>query len=472
MGGYDLENKITITILFALTGVYLYLLLSPSQPHLPTNPLNVVITRDSQAAYDEFMKGLRDYESLGQYKYEGNFVDDKFNYSGSGSFESSWEEWAALRGSSQEQRDDFFLDPSEAGLNKYGGSGSGSGIGEGGYDDDQNIEVITPSSDFLCVTGWLTIRSQVNYKYLWMHGNEQQWMGASATMDTPMHRKTFYIQPVYPNCQDSQSQNRSGWSVLREGDSKSFIQLISPNHTTARHVTDNSSNQDSSLDHITTSIYSSEMWVVKLGTENLEEALSDPSYHFLLESDGFVLHRESLAFINVIPESDYPVRGHSGGWNRKKPATREFGAAMHYAMINESVVLEAIQHELEEEKEAKEQDENFIQLIQTYSNPHHEKRVISFGLYGSKPKYTIGAIRNVELQKIYFPGWICRFYVTSDVPKEILDQLIGLGAEIKEIPSGMGYTSGMFWRFLVASDPTVDRYIIRDSDSRLNARDR
>jgi hypothetical protein len=29
----------------------------------------------------------------------------------------------------------------------------------------------------------------------------------------------------------------------------------------------------------------------------------------------------------------------------------------------------------------------------------------------------------------------------------------------------------MFWRFLVADDPTVDRYIVRDSDSRLNARE-
>jgi hypothetical protein len=36
----------------------------------------------------------------------------------------------------------------------------------------------------------------------------------------------------------------------------------------------------------------------------------------------------------------------------------------------------------------------------------------------------------------------------------------------------MGYASGMFWRFLVAGDPTVDRYIVRDVDSRLNARDR
>jgi hypothetical protein len=40
------------------------------------------------------------------------------------------------------------------------------------------------------------------------------------------------------------------------------------------------------------------------------------------------------------------------------------------------------------------------------------------------------------------------------------------------VPAGMGYSSGMFWRFMVASDSTVDRYIVRDVDSRLNARDR
>ena len=34
-----------------------------------------------------------------------------------------------------------------------------------------------------------------------------------------------------------------------------------------------------------------------------------------------------------------------------------------------------------------------------------------------------------------------------------------------------GAIAGMFWRFLVADDPSVDRFIVRDSDSRLNARD-
>jgi hypothetical protein len=54
----------------------------------------------------------------------------------------------------------------------------------------------------------------------------------------------------------------------------------------------------------------------------------------------------------------------------------------------------------------------------------------------------------------------------------VIATLKGLGAEILPVPSGMGYSSGMFWRFMVAVDSTVDRYIVRDVDSRLNARDR
>jgi hypothetical protein len=58
------------------------------------------------------------------------------------------------------------------------------------------------------------------------------------------------------------------------------------------------------------------------------------------------------------------------------------------------------------------------------------------------------------------------------VPKDIIDKITALGGEVVTIPSGMGYISGMFWRFMVAVDDSVDRYIIRDADSRLNARDR
>ena len=95
-----------------------------------------------------------------------------------------------------------------------------------------------------------------------------------------------------------------------------------------------------------------------------------------------------------------------------------------------------------------------------------ENRVISFGLYGNATKYCTGAVRNAELSLIYFPGWKCRFYITKDVPAEIVSRLKELKAELIYVKE-----RSMFSRFLVASDKTVDRYIVRDADSRLNARD-
>ena len=67
---------------------------------------------------------------------------------------------------------------------------------------------------------------------------------------------------------------------------------------------------------------------------------------------------------------------------------------------------------------------------------------------------------------------VCRFYVTSDVPSDTIDALKKLGAEVELVPAGMGYSSGMFWRFMPAADSSVDRFVVRDVDSRLNARDR
>ena len=76
-----------------------------------------------------------------------------------------------------------------------------------------------------------------------------------------------------------------------------------------------------------------------------------------------------------------------------------------------------------------------------------ENRVISFGLYGNLPRYTIGAIRNMELRSIYFPDWICRFYVASNVPSNITNALRELGAQIVHV-----HEKSMFSRFAVAGD--------------------
>ena len=99
------------------------------------------------------------------------------------------------------------------------------------------------------------------------------------------------------------------------------------------------------------------------------------------------------------------------------------------------------------------------------------KKLISFSLWGENPKYTIGAIENAKLAKVFYPGWAVRFYVSSFVDSEIKEQLKSLSAEIIEMPEKGNWTS-MFWRFQAGFDPTVDLTIFRDTDSRLNSRER
>jgi hypothetical protein len=96
-------------------------------------------------------------------------------------------------------------------------------------------------------------------------------MGATATIDTPLHRKSFKMIPANESCQNE------GWVLLQEGDTKGFLLMV------AR-----------------TSKYAADEWVVKVGTEDLDEARNDTQYHFLIEEDGYVLNKRSMAFITGI----------------------------------------------------------------------------------------------------------------------------------------------------------------------------
>ena len=40
-------------------------------------------------------------------------------------------------------------------------------------------------------------------------------------------------------------------------------------------------------------------------------------------------------------------------------------------------------------------------------------KIISFSLWGDKPQYVVGAIKNAELAKEIFPEWKCRFYIDN-----------------------------------------------------------
>jgi hypothetical protein len=100
------------------------------------------------------------------------------------------------------------------------------------------------------------------------------------------------------------------------------------------------------------------------------------------------------------------------------------------------------------------------------------KKLITFSLWGSNPKYTVGAIRNAVLATILYPDWLCRYYVGKSVPNEIVQTLKNFNnVEIIEMEEE-GNWSGMFWRFYPASEQDVDVMISRDCDSRLSLREK
>lgn len=100
------------------------------------------------------------------------------------------------------------------------------------------------------------------------------------------------------------------------------------------------------------------------------------------------------------------------------------------------------------------------------------KKVISFSLWGSDPRYTLGALQNASLARIVYPGWVCRFYIGRSTPSTIISLLECYNnVEIISMQEDGDWT-GMFWRFMAAADPEVDVCIVRDCDSRLWLREK
>ena len=98
-------------------------------------------------------------------------------------------------------------------------------------------------------------------------------------------------------------------------------------------------------------------------------------------------------------------------------------------------------------------------------------KIISFSLWGSNPKYTVGAIKNAELANEIYPGWICRFYVANDVPLPIILNLEQFdNVQVVQMSEPGNWTS-TFWRFTPASEDDVEIMISRDTDSRLTNRE-
>jgi len=99
------------------------------------------------------------------------------------------------------------------------------------------------------------------------------------------------------------------------------------------------------------------------------------------------------------------------------------------------------------------------------------RNIIAFSLWGNDPVYIKPAIINALIAPIIYPGWRARFYCDDSVAPESIKQLKENQAEVI-ITESKGAFHGLFWRFLVASDPEIDRFLIRDCDAVLNCQER
>ncbi len=97
--------------------------------------------------------------------------------------------------------------------------------------------------------------------------------------------------------------------------------------------------------------------------------------------------------------------------------------------------------------------------------------IIAFSLWGDDYMYAQGILENIKLAATVFPGWVCRVYHDASVPQIVLKQLQNNATELVSVAGTLANLHGGFWRFDVASDPSIDHFIIRDADGRLNDRD-
>jgi hypothetical protein len=129
------ENMITIAILGTLASIYVYILLSPSQPHLLARPRNFVLHKDTLEAYKLFYENFKKeqfpiYESWGQ---SSNFS----------STDGAYGEWGT-----KGEQDDFFMNDYKDDTFR---NSSGSKVGASVVPQGPNV----PSDQYRCGGGWL-----------------------------------------------------------------------------------------------------------------------------------------------------------------------------------------------------------------------------------------------------------------------------------------------------------------------------
>ena len=102
------------------------------------------------------------------------------------------------------------------------------------------------------------------------------------------------------------------------------------------------------------------------------------------------------------------------------------------------------------------------------------KKVITFSLWGDKPIYNIGAIKNAELAKTFYPEFECWFYIHQEsVPNETIIELQkNNNTKIIFKNGDLNTCKPMMWRFEAIDEIDVEIMMSRDTDTRFLLREK
>lgn len=91
-------------------------------------------------------------------------------------------------------------------------------------------------------------------------------------------------------------------------------------------------------------------------------------------------------------------------------------------------------------------------------------------MWGDNDLYYLGALKNIEQAKQFYPDFICRFYVSQDFPINKIKKLKE-SAEVVVVPEN-GSSQMMTYRFLPLGEDDVEVFLSRDADSRIGIREK
>ena len=113
-----------------------------------------------------------------------------------------------------------------------------------------------------------------------------------------------------------------------------------------------------------------------------------------------------------------------------------------------------------------------IESYSIHKSSCQKSRIISFCLFGSEPSNIEGAVANTKIASQIFPEWIVRIYHDDTVPNQVLQTIKSENVQFVKITTKTPFEPKEIWNLFVATDPCLERYLIRNINTRLTARER